>query len=90
MDDTYTVLKKAYAQEFSDHLNTMDDDIKWTTEGEIHTILVSCEREGVAVRVERSLAFLDAWSLIKDDGSIRCSAKTLTLISIFNLTATTH
>ncbi len=34
VDDTYTVLKKAYAQDFSDHLNTVDDDIKWTTEGE--------------------------------------------------------
>ncbi len=47
MDDTYIVLKKAYAQEFLDHLNTGDDDIKWTTEGEVHTRLVSSERERV-------------------------------------------
>ncbi len=43
MDDTYTILKNVYAQEFSDHLNTVDDDIKWTTEGEVHTRLVSSE-----------------------------------------------
>ncbi len=71
VDDTYTVLKKAYAQEFSDHLNTVDDDIKWNTEGEVHTRLVSSETEGVAERVERSLAFLDTWSVIKDNGSIK-------------------
>ncbi len=49
----------------------MDDDIKWTTEGDVHTRLVSSETEGVAERVERSLAFLNTWSVIKDDGSIK-------------------
>ncbi len=71
VDDTYTVLKKVYAQQFSDHLNTVDDAIKWTTEGEIHTRLVSSETEGVAERVEKSLAFLDTRSVIKDNGSIK-------------------
>ncbi len=59
LDDTYIVLKKAYAQEFLDHLNTVDDDIKLTTEREVHTRLVNSETEGVAERVERSLAFLE-------------------------------
>ncbi len=49
----------------------MDDAIKWTTEGEIHTRLVSSETEGVAERVEKSLAFLDTRSVIKDNGSIK-------------------
>ena len=35
MDDTHTVLKKIYSQEFTDHLNSVDDDIKWTTEGDV-------------------------------------------------------
>ena len=35
MDDTHTVLKKIHSQEFTDHLNSVDDDIKWTTEGEV-------------------------------------------------------
>ncbi len=53
------------------HLNTVEDDIKWTTEGEVHTRLISSEVEGVADIVERSLAFLDTWLVIKEDGSIK-------------------
>ena len=34
VDGTYTVLQKDQAQNFVDYLNTVDDDIKWTTEGE--------------------------------------------------------
>ena len=30
-----TVLKKIHSQEFTDHLNSVDDAIKWTTEGEV-------------------------------------------------------
>ena len=36
VDDTYTVLKKDQAESFTEYLNTIDDDIKWTTEGEVH------------------------------------------------------
>ena len=35
VDDTYTVLKKDKAQAFTKYLNTIDDDIKWMTEGEV-------------------------------------------------------
>ena len=68
VDDTYTVLKKDQAQEFTDYLNTLDEDIKWTTEGEVKTDLVS---EDVEKRVERSLAFLDTLSVLNEDGTIR-------------------
>ena len=30
-------LKKTHSQEFTDHLNSVDDDIKWTTEWEVVT-----------------------------------------------------
>ena len=72
VDDTYTVLKKTQAQEFSDHLNSVDPDIKWTTEGEVVKELagVSADGEELGTRVERALAFLDTWSVIQDDGSI--------------------
>ena len=33
VDDTHTKLKKQHAQEFTDHLNSLDPDIKFTTEG---------------------------------------------------------
>ena len=35
MDDTHTVLKKIHSQEFTDHLNSVDDDMKWMIEGEV-------------------------------------------------------
>ena len=38
VDDTHTILKKFHSQEFTDHLNWVDDDIKWATEGDLHSI----------------------------------------------------
>ena len=35
VDNTHTILKKVHAQAFTDHLPSMDKDIKWTTEGEV-------------------------------------------------------
>ena len=35
MDDTHTILKKIHSLEFSDHLNLVDNDIKWMTEVEV-------------------------------------------------------
>ena len=54
VDDTHTKLKKEFAQEFTDHLNSIDPDIKFTTEGEEN----------------RSLAFLDTLTTIQSDGSV--------------------
>ena len=64
VDDTHTKLKKAYAQEFTDHLNSIDDDIKWTKEGEVET-------HSEDNNTERALALLDTWSVINEDGTIK-------------------
>ncbi len=48
VDDTHCKLQKRYAQEFTDHLNSLDKDIKFTTEGEENN----------------SLAFLDMLTVI--------------------------
>ena len=34
VNDTHTILKKIHSQEFTDHLNSVDEDIKWMTERE--------------------------------------------------------
>ena len=59
MDDIHIVLKKIYSQEFTDHLNSVDDDIKWTTEGEVE---MKAQTEGSTTVDEEetsALAFLD-------------------------------
>ncbi|XP_066275413.1 uncharacterized protein [Branchiostoma lanceolatum] len=57
VDDTHTKLKKAHAQEFIDHLNSLDPDIKFTSEKE----------------QDRTLPFLDTLTTIQEDGSLRLS-----------------
>ncbi|XP_077983291.1 uncharacterized protein LOC144438135 [Glandiceps talaboti] len=54
VDDIHTKLKKEFAQEFTDHLNSLDPDIKFTTEGE----------------VDKSLAFLDTLTVMQPDGNL--------------------
>ena len=68
IDDTYTVLKKDQAETFTEYLNMIDDDIKWTTEGEVHQ---KVEVEDMEKKVERCPAFLDSLSVINEDGTIR-------------------
>ena len=68
VDDTYTVLQKDQAQNFIDYLITVDDDIKWTTEGEV---VKEVEVEGLENKTERGLAFLDTLSVVNEDGSIK-------------------
>ena len=68
VDDTYTVLRKDQAQSFTDYLNMVDEDIKWTTEGEV---VKEVEDEGMENRMERGLAFLDTLSVINEDGTIK-------------------
>ena len=55
VDDTNTKLKKLYAQEFLEHLNSIDPHIKFTTE----------EQQ------DNSLPFLDTLTVIQEDGSLR-------------------
>ncbi|XP_066294750.1 uncharacterized protein [Branchiostoma lanceolatum] len=55
VDDTFTKLKKAYANDFTEHLNNLDPDIKFTFEKEEN----------------RSLAFLDTLTTVQEDGSLR-------------------
>ena len=68
MDDTYTVLRKDQALTFTQYLNTVDEDIKWTTEGEV---LREVEGVGSDKKMERELAFLDTLSVLNEDGTIR-------------------
>ena len=55
VDDTHTKLDKEYSKEFTDHLNSLDEDIKFTTED---------EEDG-------KLAFLDTNTVKKVDGSMK-------------------
>ena len=72
VDDTHTVLKKAQAQEFTDYLNTVDEDIKWTTEGETLSNMMPTGNESEqGSRSERTLAFLDTVTVVRADGEIR-------------------
>ena len=41
------------------------------TEGEVTTHTVNNETVNIGTRTERALAFLDTWSVINDDGSIK-------------------
>ena len=36
VDDTHPVFKKIHSQEFTDYLNSVDDNIKWMTEGKVN------------------------------------------------------
>ena len=49
IDDTYTVLKKDQAETFTEYLNTINNDIKWMTEGEVHQ---EVEAEDMEKKVE--------------------------------------
>ena len=55
VDDTHVKIKSAHAQEFTEHLNNLDPDIKFTTE---------CEEN-------QSLAFLDTNTIRQSDGSLK-------------------
>ena len=47
VDDTYTTMKKAHAQEFTEYLNTVDPDIKWITEREVETVIIEEANEEI-------------------------------------------
>ena len=55
VDDTYTIMKKAHAQEFTEYLNTVDTDVRWMTEGEVETMVTKgMDEEIVCDSVERA------------------------------------
>ena len=71
MDDTHTHSTRS----IHNHLNSVDDDIKWMTEGEVE---IKAQIEGstmvgeeeISVKVERAFVFLDTWMVVESDGSI--------------------
>ena len=46
-------------QEFTDHMNSIDEDIKWTTEREVTSHTQNEEEVNIDTRTERALAFFD-------------------------------
>ena len=85
---------RTYEDGFLVHLNSIDEDIKWTAEKEVvlPTSQTVDDLESIEVRSERALAFLDSWSIVNDDGTVwklKCLEKKLTLINISILTAIT-
>ena len=69
---TYTIMKKAHTQEFTEYLNTVYADIKLMIAGEVKTVVTEdADEKIVRDRVEKALAFLDTWSVILPDGSIK-------------------
>ena len=72
MDDTYTLLRKDQAQNVTDYFNTVNEDINWTTEGEV---VKEVEVEGLENKAQRGLAFLDTQSAINEDGLIKTRRK---------------
>ena len=60
----------------------VDEDIKWTTEGEVVK-----EIEEVENQTERGLAFLDTLLVINEDGMIKARLQGRTLIQISTITS---
>ena len=56
VDDSHSKHKKLYVQEYTDHLNTIDDDIKFTVE---------------FPDSDNALAFLDSHPQVLEDGSLK-------------------
>ena len=67
---THTVLLKAHAQEFTD-LKSIDDNVKWTTEGEFITDRLREEGENIITRTEQALVSLDTGVVVDGEGSIK-------------------
>ena len=55
VDDTFTVLQESEVEHFTHHLNSMDENIKFTVEPE----------------QDNTLAFLDTCVCLNDDGSTK-------------------
>ena len=62
VDDTFTIMHKDHAVDFTTYLNTIDDDIKWTTEAE--------EAMSHGDTPAKQIAFLDSTVIADDKGVI--------------------
>ena len=97
MGDTHMIPKKFLSQECTDHLNSVDEDIKWMTEGEVvmEALLEGSAMVGeeeMSVWVERALVFLENVMMVESDCSIstRSSEKTPKLASVSMSAVTIH
>ena len=58
----------------TDHLNSVNDDIKWTREGEVVTKAPldgsAMVGDDMSIGVKQALALLDTWTVVESDGSI--------------------
>ena len=86
---------KTHAQEFTVHLNSKDDDIKWTTEEEVTTHTVSSEKMNIGIAIgttKRTLPFLDTWLVSNDEVQLRpkCTTRRPIQTRIYTVIATTH
>ena len=52
-------------------MNSIDDNIKWMTEVEVITHTKSEKNVNIGTRTERALVFLDTWSVVNEDGSVK-------------------
>ena len=69
-DDTCTILKREYSEEFTEHLNSINpENIQWTSEGEGTNVIPTSNPE--ETETERILAFLDTETIIQGDNSIK-------------------
>jgi hypothetical protein len=62
VDDTFTIMNKAESSEFTTHLNSLDADIKWTTESE--------ELVNYGDKTIRQIAFLDSMVVTDEQGTL--------------------
>ena len=68
---THTVLLKAHAQGFTDHLNSIDDSIKLTKGGEVIAHKPGDKEENTITKSQRALAFFSVGGYCNVDGSIK-------------------
>ena len=70
-DDTCTILKREYSEEFTEHLNSIDPaNIQWTSEGEGTNVIPTSTDPG-ETETERILFFSNTETVSQGDNSIK-------------------
>ena len=68
MDITHTILERENSQGFTHYINSIDEHINWTPEGEEEATV---EKDEVAKKERKNIAaFLDTVTVLQKDGSI--------------------